>query len=165
MAASVDFFTTSTSAKRTSTRPSGSGCIEPTTTASAPRARQASGCTSSAFTGRGTTASGLTILNIPERLRSAATTPEMPSGNADSPANGTIAMGMAVPAPPTISMVSCARAAANGKARKARRTATRRNERCMPGISLVSRLLKGVDGSPSSASFRSEARNLLFAFD
>ena len=40
--------------------------------------------------------------------------PEMPSGNADSPSKGTIAIGMAVPAPPTISMVSCARAAAKG---------------------------------------------------
>ncbi len=38
--------------------------------------------------------------------------PVMPSGQLDSFSNGTTEIGIAVPAPPTISMVSCARAGA-----------------------------------------------------
>ena len=88
IAASVLCLTTSTSAKRTSTRPSGSGCIEPTTTASALRARQTSAWTSSARDGRGLTLSVPISLNMPERPRSAPTMPDTPSGNAGFAAEG-----------------------------------------------------------------------------
>ena len=103
---SVDCLTTSDSTKRTSTRPSGSGCIDPTTTASALRERHTAGWISSARTGRGTTPFVSTSLNMPERARSAPTIPEIPSGHVPSLPNGTIAIGIAAPAPPTISIDS-----------------------------------------------------------
>ena len=54
--------------------------------------------------------------------------PEMPSGQVASFSNGTIAMGTVVPAPPTISMVSCARAGATARIRKAKAAKIRRRK-------------------------------------
>src|SRR4029079_3965991 len=52
-------------------------------------------------------------------------------GPAGSPSKGTIAMGTAVPAPPTISMVSWARASGRTRRNRAASATMWRNERCM----------------------------------
>ena len=117
MPASCTCLTASMSTKRTSTRPSARDVMLPTTTASAPRARKSPRRTSSARAGRGTIPDGSISRNNPLRERSAPTMPVMPSGQFDSFSKPTMAMGTVLPAPPTISIVSCARAASGAKAK------------------------------------------------
>jgi len=83
----------------------------------------------------------------PERSRSAATMPEMPSGNADSPSNGTTAIGIAVPAPPTISIVSCARAGATSARTAARRERNERRSGNLIGVGV-----RGRGDAPAATS-------------
>ena len=89
-----------------------------------------------------------TSRNRPLRCRSAATMPEMPSGQVDSLSNGTIAMGTVVPAPPTISMVSCARAGATARTRNARAAKIRRRKSILCEAVLSLACDRDVVGAP-----------------
>jgi hypothetical protein len=77
--------------------------------------------------------------------------PEMPSGHVASASNGTIAMGIVVPAPPTISIDSCACAtpAANGN----NDHAANRKQRRSSGI-IEQRSTGGADGTAATRTSR-----------
>ena len=68
--------------------------------------------------------------------------PEMPSGHVASASNGTIAIGIIVAAPPTISIVSWARAADSGTSASRHTASQRPSERIIemrnPGVAVWS---------------------------
>src|SRR6266508_2921130 len=118
-----DCLGTSSSRKRTSNLPSGSRCACPMTRASARRLFHSGKLTCAISVGGGPTPPTNIARKRPLRERSCSTISVMLCGSADSPANGSTAMGIWLAPPPMISMVSWAWAAPVRKSNAARNVA------------------------------------------
>src|SRR6267378_1815251 len=120
-----DCLSTSSRRKRTSSFPSARRCACPMTRASARRLFHSTKLTWAISVGRGLTPPTNIARKRPLRERSCSTISVMLCGSADSPTNGSTAMGIWLAPPPMISMVSWPRAAPVRKSNAARNVAGR----------------------------------------